>query len=63
MGTAILLQCHVVGVDTVGVLLVLRESWGKGQEVKRQRLKRQIEKKKKKLNKLIEKVCLVFSVK
>ena len=48
MGTAILLHCHVVGVDTVGVLLVLRESWGKGQEVKRQRLKREIEEKKKK---------------
>ena len=47
MGTAILLQCHIVGVDTIGVLLVLRESWGEGQEVIRQRLKREIEKKKK----------------
>ena len=62
MGTAILLHCHVVGVDTIGVLLVLRESWGEGQEVIRQRLKREIEEKKK-LNKLINKVCLVFSVK
>ena len=47
MGTAILLHCHVVGVDTIGVLLVLRESWGEGQEVIRQRLKREIEEKKK----------------
>ena len=27
MGTAILLHCHVVGVDTIGVLLILGELW------------------------------------
>lgn len=27
MGTAILLQCHIVGVDTIGVLLILGELW------------------------------------
>ena len=27
MGTAILLKCHVVGVDAIGILLVLGESW------------------------------------
>lgn len=27
MGTSILLQCHVVGVDTIGILLILGESW------------------------------------
>ena len=62
MGTAILLQGHVVGVDTIGVQLVLRASWEERQGVKGQRLKREI-KKKKKLNKLIDKVCLAFSVK
>ena len=29
MGTAILLQCHVVGVDAIGILLVLGELWGR----------------------------------
>ena len=28
MVIAILLQCQVVGVDTIGILLVLGESWG-----------------------------------
>lgn len=27
MGTAIPLQCHIVGVDTIGVLLILGELW------------------------------------
>lgn len=41
MGTAILLHCHVVGVDTVAVLLVLRESWGrKGRRLKDRRIRR-----------------------
>ena len=46
MGTAILLQGHVVGVDTIGVQLVLRASWEERQGVKGQRLKRETEKKK-----------------
>ena len=27
VGAAILLQCHVVGLDTIGVLLILGELW------------------------------------